>query len=93
MADRRISSPGGMGFHVAQHLALKGAKVYVSARSLEKALFAITTLKEQHPSLVRADLLHPLPLDLGDLKCVGAVVDEFEKKERRLDILVNNASM
>lgn len=82
-----------MGYNVAQQLALKGAKVYVSARSLEKADNAIKQMKEDYPALDRDDLLHPLALELGHLQNINAVAAKFAAKEERLDILVNNAAL
>jgi NAD(P)-dependent dehydrogenase (short-subunit alcohol dehydrogenase family) len=82
-----------MGYNVAQQLALKGAKVYVSARSLEKADNAIKQMKEDHPSLAREDLLRPLALELGDLQNINAVAAKFAAEEKRLDVLVNNAAL
>jgi NAD(P)-dependent dehydrogenase (short-subunit alcohol dehydrogenase family) len=82
-----------MGYNAAQQLALKGAKVYVSARSLEKAENAIKQMKEDHPSLDRDDLLRPLALELGDLQNINAVAAKFATEEDRLDILVNNAAL
>lgn len=82
-----------MGYNVAQQLALKGAKVYVSARSLEKANNAIQQMKKDNPSLARDDLLHPLALELGELQNINAVAAKFAAEEERLDILVNNAAL
>lgn len=82
-----------MGYNVAQQLALKGAKVYVSARSLEKANSAIKQMKEGNPSLAVGDLLHPLALELGDLQGINAKAAKFAAEEGRLDILVNNAAL
>lgn len=82
-----------MGFQVAQTLALKGAKVYVSARSLEKADNTIKRMKADHSSLAHGDLLHPLVLELGDLQNISVVAEKFAAEEKRLDILVNNAAL
>lgn len=82
-----------MGYNVAQQLALKGAKVYVSARSLAKADNAIKQMKADYPSLSRDDLLHPLALELGDLQSINTVAAKFVAEEERLDILVNNAAL
>ena len=87
------SSITGMGFHIAQSLALKGAKVYVSARSSEKANQAIELMQKNNPSLANSGLLCPLPLELSDLQSVGAVARDFAFQEKRLDILVNNAAV
>jgi NAD(P)-dependent dehydrogenase (short-subunit alcohol dehydrogenase family) len=80
-----------LGFNTVRYLAQKGAKVYVSARSLDKANGAIKLLLKENPAL--ADLLHPLSLDLGDLQRVGDIAKTFAKNESRLDILVNNAAV
>ena len=50
-------------------MALKGATVYIGARSIEKAKHGIQHMLEDAGS-IRADQLHPFVVDLGDLKAV-----------------------
>ncbi|EIM90579.1 NAD-P-binding protein [Stereum hirsutum FP-91666 SS1] len=82
-------APSSIGINVVEQLALKGAKVYIGARSLEKAQSAITELTKTIPSAN----LKPLVMDLNDLKQVKAVAQAFVNEESRLDILVNNAGL
>ncbi|KAL1746859.1 hypothetical protein HDZ31DRAFT_33244, partial [Schizophyllum fasciatum] len=86
------SSSGSIGYHVAQHLARKGAKVYIGARSQSKADSAIKTMLKENPSLDPKQLAS-FVADLGDLKQVAQAADAFLQKEQRLDILVNNAAL
>ncbi|TRM62001.1 hypothetical protein BD626DRAFT_65674 [Schizophyllum amplum] len=86
------NSPGSIGYHVAQHLASKGAKVYIGARAAAKANSAIAQMLQDNPTL-EPNQLAPFIADLGDLKQVAGAADELLKKESRLDILVNNAAL
>lgn len=87
------SSAVGIGYHTAQQLALRGAKVYLACRSESKVLDAIAQMKVEYPELKQSDRLHYLVFDLGDLKATKAAALSFQEKETRLDILVNNASL
>ncbi|KAJ7599508.1 NAD-P-binding protein [Mycena floridula] len=80
----------GLGFHIAHQLALKGAKVYVGARSLIKATKAIQEMKDMSVG-VHLDL-HPFMADLGNFKEVQKAADSLIETETRLDILVNSAA-
>ncbi|RDX54677.1 NAD-P-binding protein [Lentinus brumalis] len=82
----------GIGFATVQHLARKGAKVYLTARNEERAKAAIERLK--------ADSLEPgngtvewLELNLSDPRKAKESAELFLKKEARLDVLVNNAGV
>ncbi|KIJ51185.1 hypothetical protein M422DRAFT_157943 [Sphaerobolus stellatus SS14] len=85
------NSSSGIGWHVAQHLALNGAKVYVGARSEDKAISAIEEMKQESGG--KSLDLHPFVVELSDLKAVKAATDNFLQKETRLDILINNAGL
>ena len=87
-----MSSPGSIGYRIAQHLAQKGAKVYIGARSESKANGAIETLLKANASL-KPEQLDSFVADLGDLKQVASAADALLDKESRLDILVNNAAL
>lgn len=82
----------GVGWHVAHQLALQGARVYISARSLSRAQSGIDEMIKESPSINAANL-KPLVVDLSSLKEVKAAAEKFLKEEDRLDILVNNAGL
>lgn len=69
----------------------KNAKVYVAARSKDKSLKAIETIRGRE--LGSKGQLEFLPLDLADLTKIKASVGEFLAKENRLDVLFNNAGV
>jgi NAD(P)-dependent dehydrogenase (short-subunit alcohol dehydrogenase family) len=87
-----LSSPNGIGFHTALQLAVKGAKVYVGARSVAKAQEAIKEMRTRDSS-IGADRLHPFVADLGDLKAVRTAAENLMASTDRLDILINNAGL
>lgn len=69
-----------------KYLALRGAKVYFTARSKAKANETRTVLTAEN-SAINAGNLHWLPMDLADLKSVASAVEELKSKETRVDIL------
>ncbi|KAF7303454.1 Short-chain dehydrogenase/reductase family protein [Mycena indigotica] len=73
----------GIGYYVVQHLARKGAKVYLAGRNSAKTHEAVARLKADGEVVF-------LEVDLADLRSVKRAADEFLAMERRLDILVNN---
>ncbi|KAJ3795009.1 short-chain dehydrogenase [Lentinula aff. detonsa] len=97
------NSPLGIGWNIANQLALKGAKVYVHARSLERAQAGIVAIlansragqdsNSASTKEVSAKQLEPFVADLGDLKAVRNAAVALAKKETRLDILVHNAAV
>ncbi|OHF01595.1 daunorubicin C-13 ketoreductase [Colletotrichum orchidophilum] len=82
----------GIGLSTVKYLALRGAKVYFTARSKDKADETRTVLTTENPA-IEADNLHWLPLDLADLKSVASAVEELKSKETQVDILINNAGV
>lgn len=70
-------------------LAAHNAKVYIGARSAEKANEAIKEIAEQLPS---ADVKFVF-MDLGNLRSVVGAAQEIRKKETVLHGLVNNAGI
>lgn len=88
----KFSDPNSIGYNVVEQLALKGATVFVGARSLEKVEGAISRLKKANPS-IPAENLKPLVMDLNNLKEVQIVAQSFAREQPRLDILVNNAGV
>jgi len=78
----------GIGYATIQMLARKGAKVYMAARSEERALEAIKQLQSEN---INDGSVHWLKLDLSDPRAAKRAAQEFLEKETRLDIIVNNA--
>jgi len=83
-------STSGIGFAVAQILVRKGAKVYLAARSEEKAKACLKRIEDEGHEKGQAEWLH---LDLSDPALAKKSAEEFLTKEQRLDILINNAAV
>lgn len=84
-------SSSGVGKELAQILYFHNAKVYVAARSSEKASAAIESMKTNFPDS-KAELVF-LHLDLDDLSTIKKSAEEFLSKEEKLDVLWNNAGV
>jgi len=84
-------SSSGVGKELAQILYSHNAKVYVAARSDEKAAKAIESIKAKNPDS-KGELIY-LHLDLDDLSTIRKSADEFLAKEQKLDVLWNNAGV
>ncbi|KAI1106943.1 short-chain dehydrogenase [Jackrogersella minutella] len=81
----------GVGKEVAQILFSKNGVVWVAARNEEKGRNAIQSIREAHPSSTgRLEFLH---LDLGDLTTIKKSAETFLAREKRLDVLWNNAGV
>ncbi|TFK40852.1 NAD(P)-binding protein [Crucibulum laeve] len=78
----------GLGKETAKALLVHNAKVYIAARSKDKAEQAIQDLKQE-----TGKQAHFLKLDLADLKSVKAAAEEFHSKETQLHILFNNGGV
>lgn len=81
----------GVGKEVTQILYAKNAKVYLAARSEEKTLEAIESIKATVPNS-SGELIY-LRLDLADLTTIKASAQEFLEKETKLHVLFNNAGV
>ncbi|KAH8178450.1 short chain dehydrogenase domain-containing protein [Sarocladium implicatum] len=81
----------GVGKELARMLYYKHGRVYVAARSEEKALQAIEDIKAAAPDS-KGELVF-LHLDLADLRTIKASANQFLSKESRLDVLFNNAGV
>ena len=81
----------GIGKELAQILYSKNARVYVAARSKDKADAAITAIREAQPSST-GDLVF-LSLDLADLTTIKASAQQFLDREDKLHVLFNNAGV
>lgn len=81
----------GIGKELARILYSKNARVYVAARSKEKASKAIADIKEDFPaSLGELVFMH---LDLADLSTISSSVQQFLDRESTLHVLFNNAGV
>ncbi|KAI0058525.1 NAD(P)-binding protein [Artomyces pyxidatus] len=78
----------GVGKETVKALLAHNAKVYLAARSEERAKAAIEELK----TLTGKEAIF-LKLDLSDLKSVKASAEEFLSKEKELHILFLNAGI
>lgn len=81
----------GLGKHLTSILFQRHARVYVAARSKEKATAAIEEIANQYPAS-KGSLVY-LHLDLDDLTTIKASAEEFLANEARLDVLWNNAGI
>lgn len=81
----------GCGLELVRLLYQKNATVYVAGRSEEKASKSIKAVKEQFPS--STGRLEFLRIDFSDLNTIKPAVQSFLEKEKRLDVLTNNAGV
>jgi NAD(P)-dependent dehydrogenase (short-subunit alcohol dehydrogenase family) len=79
----------GIGYATCLRLAAHNARVYMGARSADKAAKAIALIKESHPDAQ----LHHLSMDLMSFESVTAAKNNFQKQESRLHGLINNAGI
>lgn len=81
----------GVGLHLTQILYAQHGTIYIAGRSQSQALIAITSIKALFPDSEGSLVF--LPLDLADLSTIKASADEFLSKEKKLDVLWNNAGV
>lgn len=81
----------GVGKELARMLYSKNAKVYIAARSEEKAKTAMADIKKTSPD--SSGSMDFLRLDLADLTTIKASADSFLSKEQKLHVLFNNAGI
>ncbi|KAL5315027.1 hypothetical protein ACEPPN_017678 [Leptodophora sp. 'Broadleaf-Isolate-01'] len=82
----------GMGYTISEQLALKGATVWMGARSEAKAKEAIARFNAEHKNVAKKGEIVWLKLHLTSPVDVIASAKSFLSKSDRLDILVNNAA-
>ncbi|KAF9696844.1 hypothetical protein EKO04_005241 [Ascochyta lentis] len=81
----------GVGKELARLLYSLNGTVYLAARSKERANAAMEWIKTSHPeSQGRVEFLY---LELADLESIKPAAEEFLNKEKRLDVLFNNAGV
>lgn len=83
----------GVGFELAKILYIAGGTVYIAARSKSRCEGAIDKIKTQTSCAKSAGKLESMVIDLADLRTVKGAVDEFLRRETRLDVLVHNAGV
>ncbi|KAI3390394.1 hypothetical protein diail_9818 [Diaporthe ilicicola] len=81
----------GIGKDIARLLYARNAKVYVLCRSEDKALQAIQDIEKASPDS-KGSLIF-IACDLADLTNVKTAADAFLAREKRLDVLFNNAGV
>ncbi|KAJ3899837.1 NAD-P-binding protein [Lentinula edodes] len=79
----------GIGYEIIKAVLLKNAKVYMAARSSEKAAMAIARLKVETGGKEAIFL----ELDLSNLSSVRNAAKEFKQKESALHVLFNNGGV
>ncbi|KAH7374071.1 putative short-chain dehydrogenase [Cadophora sp. MPI-SDFR-AT-0126] len=83
----------GVGFELAKILYLAGGTVYIAARSTTRCEGAIDKIKTQTSGVKSSGKLESMVVDLADLRTVKGAIDEFLRRETRLDVLVHNAGV
>ena len=78
----------GLGLEIVVGLAGAGARVIMACRDARKADHALAEVQRRVPG---ADV-KAMTLDLADLKSVRAFSEEFCRRYKSLDLLINNAS-
>lgn len=84
---------GGIGYETVKALALAGAKVYLAARSEQKARKAIEDLRADAEKQGKQVDLDFLQLDLASLQGVRDSARAFAKREPAFHLLVCNAGI
>ncbi|KAG0149844.1 hypothetical protein CROQUDRAFT_653134 [Cronartium quercuum f. sp. fusiforme G11] len=79
----------GLGYVSCLEIARHHGKVYMACRNESKAKAAINKIKEELPE-AQVEFLY---FDLTILSTAKKAAEEFNKKEERLDILMNNAGI
>ncbi|XP_056119770.1 retinol dehydrogenase 11 [Rhinichthys klamathensis goyatoka] len=79
----------GIGKETAVALALRGARVIIACRDEEKARKAVREIKGRSHNM---NVLY-MEVDLANMRSIREFCKTFLQKEKRLDILINNAGM
>ncbi|KAE9366771.1 NAD(P)-binding protein [Stipitochalara longipes BDJ] len=87
----------GVGYELVKILYLKGATVYIAARSQARCDGAVEQLLSETKSTNDGEetlgRLGTMVVDLSDFSTIRPGVESFLKKESRLDVLVHNAAV
>ncbi|KAL0979028.1 hypothetical protein UPYG_G00179520 [Umbra pygmaea] len=79
----------GIGKETAVALAMRGARVIIACRDLDKAEKAVREIKIRSHNI---NVIH-MELDLANMRSIRDFSKTFLQREKRLDILINNAGM
>ncbi|MDX1520695.1 MAG: oxidoreductase [Anaerolineae bacterium] len=79
----------GLGYETALALALKGARVVMACRNLDKGREALEAIQSQ----VAAGAVQLMALDLSSLASIEEFAVAYQAEHDRLDILINNAGV
>ena len=83
----------GIGLETTRVLALRGARVTMACRNLEKAGAARDKLLEESNGAIHSDQLDLLELDLNNFQRIRESAAEFNRWQRPLHLLINNAGI
>ena len=92
MYDFHLDIPflfSGIGYEVALDMAFRNAHVILACRNKERGDVAVEKIKEETGNKNVELML----LDLASLASVRKFADEFKKRHKKLDILINNAGL
>lgn len=81
----------GVGKELVKILYSKGATIYIAGRAESKYDAALTEIQKEVPK--GTGHISFLELDLSDMTTIKASADAFLVKEKRLDVLTNNAGV
>jgi len=79
----------GIGFEAALQFARKGAHTVLACRDPVKGLFAADCIRAELPN----SNVEVLQLDLASLRSIRSFTKEFGMRNRKLDVLCNNAGV
>lgn len=83
----------GVGFELAKILYIASGTVYIAARSDSRCEGAIEKIKADTRGQKNVGKLNAMVMDLADLETIKPAVEDFLRKETRLDVLWNNAAV
>jgi len=79
----------GIGFYTAYWLAVRGARVVLACRNMEKAHETVDQMLTRNPNLA----LDTIRLDLANLDSIRGFAAVFRQRYTCLDMLINNAGI
>jgi NAD(P)-dependent dehydrogenase (short-subunit alcohol dehydrogenase family) len=80
----------GIGIETLRAIHATGAKIFITARSMEKA---DATIKDIRSTSAGKGEIIPIEMDLESLKSVRKGAEEFLSKSSQLNVLINNAGI
>jgi len=81
----------GIGKETVVDLLERGAQVYMACRSLSRGQAALEEVRQR--TGVDNTKVSVLQLDLASFASIRQFVQEFKKREKKLDVLINNAGV